>query len=290
MNFYLPDFYFNKELNLYLIDLMQLHPEYFYNDICIKAVYGSFPGTIWNGGRQIPMKTISRIDIDNIIKEFNDRNIGLNFTFTNFLLEENHVYDSYCNLIAELAHNNLNSIIINSPILETHLRQKYPNFNYILSTTKCERNVEAINNCCEKYDLVVPDYRDVVNPAFLASLKYPNKIELLVNAYCNPACKLREKHYYNLSYGQLHFTRIHDETLKCPTRFRSFLESLNFPTVLKVEDIYGKYKDMGFTNFKIEGRLTHVVDVIESYVYYLVKPEHKDNVRCLLLKNCNSLT
>ena len=36
---------------------------------------------------------------------------------------------------------------------------------------------------------------------------------------------------------------------------------------------------MGFCNFKIEGRVLHSANVIESYVYYMVKPEHRDRVR-----------
>jgi hypothetical protein len=36
---------------------------------------------------------------------------------------------------------------------------------------------------------------------------------------------------------------------------------------------------MGFENFKIEGRATHQSSVIESYVYYMVKPEYRDEIR-----------
>ena len=41
---------------------------------------------------------------------------------------------------------------------------------------------------------------------------------------------------------------------------------------------------MGFSNFKIEGRNINPVDVIDSYVYYLIKPEYTDMVRNILLK------
>lgn len=40
---------------------------------------------------------------------------------------------------------------------------------------------------------------------------------------------------------------------------------------------------MGFNNFKIEGRVLSKPNVIESYVYYLVKPEYRDRVRLDML-------
>ena len=41
---------------------------------------------------------------------------------------------------------------------------------------------------------------------------------------------------------------------------------------------------MGYENFKIEGRLMHPVNILESYLYYLVKPEHRDRLRVEMLR------
>lgn len=53
INFYLPEFYVPQfyRLNLYFIEKLYHQPEYFRDNIKIGAVYGSFPGVIWNGGR-----------------------------------------------------------------------------------------------------------------------------------------------------------------------------------------------------------------------------------------------
>ena len=52
MNFFLPDFSpRNLKLNMFIINLLKEHPEYFYEDIQIQAIYGAFAGSIWNGGR-----------------------------------------------------------------------------------------------------------------------------------------------------------------------------------------------------------------------------------------------
>lgn len=287
MNFYLPDFFYKFKLNNEIVDLTQKHPEYFYDGIKIGAVYGSFPGAIWNGGR----KCLGFTDFDNIestISKFNDRGVPIRFTFTNCLIEESHLQDTYCNLIMELGNNGMNGVIINSELLENYLREKYPKYQYILSTTRCERNIDKINQYCTEYDMVVSDYRDNHNFDFLGQIKDKSKIELLINAYCSPDCKRRKEHYDYLSSDQLNFRRTSpmDKVFACPTYNRSFYEALELDSVIKNGELYSTYSNLGFENFKIEGRSNSIYDVIESYIYYLVKPEYKDQVRLFLLKRC----
>ena len=210
----------------------------------------------------------------------NDANIPLRYTYTNPLLEEKHLYDTYCNLTMELANNGMNEVIINSPILEEYLRKNYPDFKYILSTTRCERDLGKINEATEHY-----------NFDFLEGIKNKDKIELLINAYCHPNCKLRQKHYETIAKHQLNFEMMNPETDGelaggCPTYRRGFYDILEFPSVIKVDDLYGKYTDMGFSHFKIEGRTMPIAQVMESYIYYLVKPEYQNQVRLTLLSQC----
>ena len=287
MNFYLPDFFYKFKLNSEITDLMQKNPEYFYDGVKIGAIYGTFPGAIWNGGR----KYLGITDFDNIestISSFNDRDIPLRFTFTNCLIEEKHLQDTYCNLIMDIGRNGKNCVIVNSELLANYLKEKYPNYQYILSTTRCERNIESINQYCRDYDMVVTDYRDNPNLDFLSQIEDKSKIEILVNAYCSPNCQRRKEHYKSLSFDQLNFRKnsASDQLFNCSTQFRSFYEALEFDTVLKKEELYTTYSDLGFENFKIEGRTSNLFDVLESYIYYLVKPEYKDKVRLYLLKHC----
>ena len=198
IKFYLPEFYYKYELNQYFIKLLQEHPEYFNDNITIGAVYGTFPGAIWNGGR-VFHGTTNATNIEATIQSFNKLNVPIRFTFTNSLLEEKHTYDIYCNLIMEKANNGMNEVLTNSEILENYLRKNYPNFKYISSTTKCDRKIESINEACRKYDLVVPDYRDTVNEDFLNNLIEKDKIEILINPHCNPNCSRRKEHYKILS-------------------------------------------------------------------------------------------
>lgn len=285
MNFYLPDFYNKYKLNTKIIELFKSHPEYFQDNININTIYGCFPGMIWNGGRAF-LGFTNINDIKSIINTLNNKNISIRFTMTNNCINESHLNDTYCNTILDLAHNSKNGIIINSPILESYLRDTYPKYKYILSTTRCERDINKINEACDKYDMVVIDYRDNNNFDFLNSIQNKDKIEILLNSYCNPNCTLRQEHYNLLSQKQLYGQVNNKKIDKCPTADRSFYEALDFPTVIKKNDLYNIYTKMGFNNFKIEGRLVHLIDVIESYIYYLIKSEYADKIRLILLKYC----
>lgn len=286
MKFYLPDFGPHTGINLYIIDLLREHPEYFYDGVEIGAIYGAFPPAIWNSGRLISGGA-SKESMAQTIYEFNSRGIPIRYTYTNSLIEEKHLYDSYCNLTMDLANNGMNEVLVNSPLLEHYLRMNYPNFKYILSTTRCERDISKINQATNHYDLVVIDYRDNCNMPFLHNLENKDKIEILVNAYCDPNCPMRKKHYETIAKHQLNYEGMDQEQdkpiLECPTYGRNFYDILSLPTVLTSKDIYTTYTSMGFKNFKIEGRTLPVPMVVESYMYYLIKPMYRDKVRLEML-------
>lgn len=282
VNFYLPDFYTFFNLNYNLCKLLNDCPEYFYN-IKIKSIYGCFPGQIWNGGRFIPLP---KTDIDNIIntvKSFNDIGVSVRFTYTNCLIEPEHLDNKLCNIITELCNNNTNEILCNNNILEKYLRLKYPNYKYILSTTKGILNVEDLNILLNDYDLIVPDYKLNNNYEQLNLIQDKSKIEFLTNAYCGGDCLVRQLHYQRLSKYNLGGNNDNETPLDCK-RLPNFYEVLKSPLTIKVEDLYNKYYDMGFRHFKIEGRTENIADVVDSYVYYMVLPEYRDFIRNLLLK------
>lgn len=94
-----------------------------------------------------------------------------------------------------MADNGINEILVNSPELEEYLRKTYPKYKFISSTTKCLLNKDDIIKEAEKYYLTVLDYRKNTDIDFLSSLPNPEKYEILLNAYCDPECNLREHHY-----------------------------------------------------------------------------------------------
>lgn len=283
INFYLPGLWTKGSLNRGIIFELQEHPEYFYDNVAIGAIYGTFPNCIWNGGRVITGYTTYE-EINEIIKYYDFNNVPMRFTFTNTLLEKKHLLDTYSNLIMDLANNGKNEVLVNSKLLENYIREKWPNYKIISSTTKCllseEDFLEELN---KDYYMVVLDFRKNFDNDFISTIeeKYKDKIEILLNAYCSTVCGKRKAHYDYLSKCQLSF--ISNTEPFCNDLKNDFYECLKNENTLKVEDMLN-FSNHGFKNFKIEGRTNNTYDVLESYVYYMVKPEYKDRVRLDLLK------
>ena len=134
-------------------------------------------------GSEMDLKTI-----ETIINDFNKKNIPVRFTLTNCCIQKEHLKDEYCNSILKIADNGMNEITINNPLLEQYLRENFPNFKYISSTTKCLLKKEDIEKEIEKYYLTVLDYRKNIDFNFLQNLNNKDKYEILINAYCSPSC------------------------------------------------------------------------------------------------------
>ncbi|MBO4780831.1 MAG: hypothetical protein J5522_00405 [Lachnospiraceae bacterium] len=282
LNFYLPDFYNNASLICFLADLMKNAPQYFYEDIRIGAAYGSFPGAIWNGGRVI-WGLEYRENMTKIIKNYNDRGIAVRHTFTNPLItEDEYIKDRYCNMILELSDNGMNEVIVNTPQLEAYIREKYPRFKLISSTTKCLEDMDSIKAELNKdYFLVVTD-SSLNNTDELFSLEPKDKIEVLVNHYCQDHCPRRQSHYSAIGKAQLEFSQLNFPD--CPFTARNFYKIMENRSFITTDLLYGKYKDAGFKHFKVDGRAHAPRNIIDSFLYYLVKPEHKDMMRLFILQ------
>ena len=105
------------------------------------------------------------------------------------------------------------------------------------------------------------------------------------NAYCQDCCPSRARHYKQLSIQQLEFMESTPDFGGCCHINDDFYDVMETrKAFIKREDLYGKYKDAGYQHFKIEGRTNSVYDVLESYLYYMVKPEYIDKVRLKALK------
>ena len=52
---------------------------------------------------------------------------------------------------------------------------------------------------------------------------------------------------------------------------------------LSPTDIFFIYAPMGFEQFKLEGRTLNPIELALNYIYYLIKPEYKDEALNLLL-------
>lgn len=280
----LPDFCSGLPLYTVLLSLKEKHPEIFYEDVDIAAIFGCFSGSIWNGGSLIIGKNNTGNEIKNLIYFYNyEHGVPLRFTFTNPHITEKECYDTYSNLIAQHGHNGMNEILIVSPVLEEYLRTEYPNYRYcrsIIGTHEQEYFAEA------KYHMTVMRRRKNNDWDFLD--KIPNverhKIEFLCNDPCPDDCPRIYSHYRDYGYATLK----QENTERCNCTSNSgknffvnhHLRSLE--TYISRESIVNDYLPRGYKHFKISGRGNPGM-MIEFIVEYMIKPEYQADVRVFMI-------
>lgn len=276
---HLPGLCYFRLLNHALFNVMQQYPDKFREGYKIGSVYGTIPGAIWNGGRSV-FGISPRSDVEKIVKSYNDRGIPARFTWTNSLLEQKHVYDTYCNMIMQVADNGMNQVLVNRDCLETYLRKEYPRYKVISSTTKRMTDMEGLKAEFQKdYYLVVLDYDLNHKEEVLAELQpYADRTEILVNEICYPGCPKRAEHYRDESKAQLEYDIL--SKFQCPNKAtpRVFEECMKRPAFISNEQI-GAYIEKGYVNFKIVGRGLPMDFVKDSYLYFLVKDEEREFIR-----------
>ena len=297
VRFHLPDFSGSFKLNLLFAEMLRNHPEFFREGTEIASVYGVFPPCIWNGGRS-QGGNADKNYIKTVIREFNSRGIPLRFTFTNIMLEKKHLSDERCNMILHYADNGMNEVIVASQLLEDYIRKEYPGYKLTSSTCKRLDSKEALLSELQKdYHVVVADY-DLNNKFdILSGLPRKKDIEFLVNACCQPECPGRLQHYKDISQQQIAFcnhikkypnvpfdVEKYDPNhfIDCPYSKRSIFEIRELKNI-SPDDIWNRYVPMGFEQFKIEGRTASTLNKIETYMYYMAKPELHEEARYFLM-------
>lgn len=296
VKFHLPGLRYNYPLNMLFVSLLKKHPEYFREGVEIASFFGEFPLSIWNGGRLSLGDQCDSRFIQEVVKNINANGIPVRYTYTNPLITEEDLADPYCNFCMKVADNGMNEVMVFSPILEAYIRKNYPSFKINSSTCKEIKDWEQLNEELKKdYHMVVLDYN--LNNKFdmLEKIENKDKVEVLVNTLCIPACPRRGDHYKNVGINQ----RIILENRKnppekqqpivpwhCEYGDKNCIHTIqDYPTYISPEQIWEKYVPMGFSNFKIEGRTGNIFSLIETYCFYMIKPERQGEARLMLINN-----
>lgn len=296
VRFHLPGLRYNYPLNMFWVSLLEQHPEYFRPNIEIGSFFGTFPYAIWNGGRLMHDDQCDSNYVRGVIAAMNSKGIPVRYTFTNPLLTEHDLDDPFCNFCLEAGDNGMNEIMIFSPILEKYIREKYPSYALNSSTCKEIKDVDQLNEEIKKdYKYVVLDYNLNNRWDILEKVEGKEKLEVLVNTLCVPGCKRRGDHYKHIGKNQRVVLknrtlppehRIPIEPWHCEYGDKNCIHTIqDYPTFISVEDIYEKYLPNGINNFKIEGRSAYIFSLIDTYSYYMLKPEYAGQARLLLLRN-----
>lgn len=281
--YHLPGLFEFYELYCMFLPLFREHREYFYDWCEIGSIYGAPADCIWSGGRvefgeQEPREVLA------LLQEYG---ISARLTFSNSLLEKDHLLDKRCNDLCALFEKSgeiQNGVIVHSDLLLDYLKTNYPELYLVSSTTKVLTEFQQLLSEVEREEFlyVVPDFR--LNKAFdkwnTLSEAQKHKVEFLCNECCWFGCKDRKRCYEAVSskvLGENAFEH-HCTAPDAEDGYR-FSKAMTNPGFIGVEDIQNIYLPMGFSNFKIEGRGLGSALILEFLLYYMTKPEYQLHVR-----------
>ena len=211
--------------------------------------------------------------------------VSARLTFSNSLLEPEHLTDRKCNVLCRLFEKSRVSsgVILHSDLLLDYLRQNYPGFYFVSSTTKVLTEFAQLEAELGRpeFSFVVPDFR--LNKDFDRLRALPaaqkQKVEFLCNECCWFRCPDRRACYEAVSRKSLGLDAEHHCASPHAARGYRFSDAMRNPGFIGIEDIQNTYLPMGFSHFKIEGRSLGSALILEFLLYYMTKPEYQLNVR-----------
>lgn len=278
IDFTVPDFTVGLRRNLVFAQLMADCPQFFYDDVRIHSVYGCFPGCVVNGGRAYVREPWTRSQMDDAFAALDAQGLGARLTFTNMLVEERHLEDPYFNTILDVAADHGAGVIVYSELVNEYVRARHPSMERVLSTTREILDADELNRELGRYDLVVLNYNLNKDHGFLGRVEDASRLEVMANELCNPRCPHRTEHYLHNSRDQLE-GRV-TEFRRCNLAGHDFWrEAPTSPTILTGDDLSELHDRYGVQRFKLVGRGVVSSMNLESYLYYLVRPEHRDGLR-----------
>lgn len=268
-NFSIPDGFVVRSLNIDLLRCMNEHPQYFFDDFIINVAYGCPEACTWNGNRNFRSQNLLNYEIENVFKLYKVFDISYRLTFTNFLLQPEHMNDEKGNLMAGML-NNLGHgyAMVSLPVMAEHLK-KYPGLKVTWSTTtdfgsNDEEIINKINELSATALTVLPFTFN--HSPMLNQLTYPENIEIILQEICD-GCPLHREHWkkhneYNLG--------LIDQVQKCMCN--------GIGAMYGKKDIVGRkeladFANKGIVNFKLSGR-DFFSKTLASYLYYFVRPQY----------------
>jgi len=272
-NFSIPESDIVAPLNGALFITMKAHPEWFYDDFKIDSAYGCPKNCIWNGNREFAGKPNSMEEVAGIILSYKQCGITYRLTFTNFLLKEKDLADTYGNEIARVAEKFGSMAIVANSIMYNFIRDKYPGLDISWSTTtdfgnSMEQRVEKINQLSQEHVVVVPF--DMNNKPLLRELQHPENIEVLVNEMCIDDCPMRREHERQ---SNLYNMGLIDKMVGCLMKQYKGTDKWKMHSMINRKGL-DKYVERGINRFKFSGR-TALLQTYSAYSYYFVKEEYQ---------------
>ncbi len=281
--YHLPGLFEFYELYRVFLPLFYEHREYFYDWCDIGSIYGAPADCLWGGGR-VGFGDHDPAEVLALLREYG---ISARLTFSNSLLREEHLSDRKCNDLCapfEEGGDQRNGVIVHSDLLLAYLKQQYPGFYFVSSTTKVLTDFEDLCGEINREDFryVVPDFR--LNKAFAQwdtlTGWQRDKVEFLCNECCWFGCRDRKRCYEAVSRKNLGESG-EEHYCVAPDAEDGYLfsKAMANPGFIGTDAIKNIYLPMGFSQFKIEGRGLGSALILEFLLYYMTKPEYQLHVR-----------
>lgn len=219
--FHLPGLFEFYEFYRIFLPLFFEHRDYFYDWCEIGSIYGAPSDCIWGGGR-VGFGDADEKAVLSLMKAYG---ISSRLTFSNSLLQEEHLTDAKCNRICKLFEDEMkshresncefvaesksqlniesnigvgekeekqetirNGVIVHSDLLCSYLQEHFPKLLLISSTTKVLVQFEEFRKELKRksFRYVVPDFR--LNKAFDQLKTLSDEEKDKVEFLCNECC------------------------------------------------------------------------------------------------------
>lgn len=282
----------------YLLQFIDIIIELSNGNNQIKSVFGCPPNFIWNGGRYLVNKSLG-INIEEIIEEYNRRNIEVHITANNFNISEADICNRDCNQIIlslinmGFKYNVRNGIIVSDETLFKYIKTYYPSLKTTSSIIKvssenCAGDYNYYNRLSKRFDKIVLHPDDNFNVDLLNKIDFDN-VEICVNEQCIYLCRNRSNHYNTIGNYNKGFITIEqveqfeDAFCICGSDIFSNKNITNTRnssyTKKELRDIYNNYN---LKKFKIQGRrdpnFTFLTQLYDMCKYILKEDLYSDLV------------
>jgi len=183
--------------------------DYIKDNINFDSVFGVFAGADKiAGGRFLcyqPELYPSQQDMIDTVKFYNDNNVSVRYTFSNLVATEKHLDDPMVNFALDIAHNEMNGIIVGNPVIENYIRTTFPKYKIISSITNWNTTKDYARSELDRgVDMLVLNSALIRDYDFIKTLDL-SRVEIMINDGCVRKCANRFEHYSMESHMNLNY-------------------------------------------------------------------------------------
>lgn len=276
--FTLPNFFENFDLYIQLFTLNKKHPDWFKEEVVFEHQTGNFPYVSWNGGYNnfaiLPKAPLYR----DFVTYNENAIIPTIFNCSNICLTEEDYSDTVSNIILSSGNSGSNKIEISDLKLYEYLIDKYPEYDYVLSSEIFLFNPEQYTPEFLNYMLdtkfsmaFIPD-RLSCDLEFLSKIKKKDKVLLCINPIKCCSCENFLNCKQNVHAQQVNYSQ-YDQFLVCPQKDQFY------PIYLSTK----KYNELGFSHFYFSNYYFEKIPYNYFLANFFIKEEYmKDALEELL--------